>query len=275
MAKSAKTSNILDAATASRMAGDEALTANSLVGTPTVPFSDVTDLVEQLQSASQSIVFRSFAHSALFQAISICGELFIARSQPAERFDEVNVERLEQRFNLQAGVYNYFKTEAETYAETKYDQAMSFQDMFDYVLKLAPKDPTLHAEDYSEEFLAKLGIPSREAAIQADAEQYAKDLALHTAKVDSLTANKDAVYQAITQAGDCTPDLSVDQYVRMLQKAELKLSDEPLRLWSKRSKIPGALSKMTCIAGDLPIMAKAIKRLRDQYKGDSRVRAFD
>ena len=260
MAKTAKTSNILDTATAARMAGYEALTAKSIVGTPVVPFSDVTDLTEQLHSTSQSIVFRSFAHSALFQAISVCGELFVARSQPAERFDEVAVERLEQRFNVQAGVYNYFRDEAATYAESKYDEVMAFDDMFDFVLKLVPKDPTANAEDYTEEFLAKLGIPSREAAIQADAEQYAKDLALHTAKVDTLSANKDAVRQAISQAGSCTPDLTVDQYVRMLQKAELKLSDAPLRLWAKRDKIPGALSKMACIAGDLPIMAKAINK---------------
>lgn len=272
MAKNAKNTNVLDAKIERRMESDDNARANTAIGEATVPHSTLTDLTEQLSPASQSIVFRSFAHSALFQAISLCGDLFVARSQP--QLDELAIERLERRFHLNAGVYNYFREEAATYAESKYDEVMSFDAMFDYVLAAAPKDPTRDPAQYDAAFLASVGLTAQQA-MEADAEQYAKDLALFTRRADSLKDARVWVQQAIDGVGACTGDLPVATAYRMLQKAELKLADEPVRLWPKRNVIPGAFAKMACITADLPKLAMAIKRLRDAYKGDDRVRFDD
>ena len=272
MSKTKNNSNVLDRKTEARMISDENAKANTAIGEANVPFSTLTDVTEQLSPASQSIVFRSFAHSAQFQAISLAGDLFVARSQPV--IDELAVERLERRFNLQAGVYNYFREEAATYAESKYDEVMAFDQMYDYVLASAPKDPTRDPSQYDPAFLKSIGLTA-EQAMESDAEQYAKDLATFKLRADSLASNRAWVQQAIDGVGACTPDLPVGAAYRMLQKAELKLADEPVRLWPKRNVIPGAFAKMACITGDLPKLAMAIKRLRDAYKGDDRVRFDD
>ena len=248
---------------------NDATAANSLVGEPVLPFSTITDVTEQLSTASQSIAFRSLAHSALFQAITAVGDLLVASTLPNP--DELAIKRLERRAHDQAGVYHYFREEAATYAESKYDEVMSFDDMFDYVCVAAPKPNLGAVEDYDPTLLKAVGLTVQQA-MEADAAQDAKDLANFETKAETLKSSKSSVLNTIAGVGSCTPDLPVAAVYRMLQKVELKLSDEPVRLWARRNKIPGAMAKMACITADLPAVSKAIKKIRDAYKGDSAVR---
>lgn len=272
MAKTAKNSNTLSDAEQRRIDSDDNARNNTAVGDPIVPFSTLTDVTDELNSVSQSIVFRSFAHSALFQAISLAGDLLVARSQPQQ--DELNIERLERRFHQQAGIYNFFKDEAATYAESKYEEVMDLGAMFDYVVAVAPKDPTRDLDQYDAAFLKSIGL-TVEQAVEADKLEHAKAMATFQTRVEHLTDSRIWVQQAIESVGACTPDLPAGSAYRMLQKAELKLADEPARIWPRRDKIPGAFGRMAVITADLPKVAGAIKRLRDAFKGDSRVNIDD
>lgn len=273
MAKSAKTSNILSAAIAERMADDARVANNTNVGDAILPISYITDMADELFKDTRLVLLKSVANSALFQAISLYGDLLVARSQPDGKFDELNVERLERRFHTQAGIYNYFQQDSNTEATTAYDEPMDFDSAFGFVLAMSPKDLSANDDNYDATFLKGIGM-TVETAKALDAEQYAKDLALFNTKSDHLKHNKSECQATIHGVDACTPDLLVEQVYRILQKVDLKIAAEIERLYKYRAKMkPGeAFSKMTTLQGDLPKIKNAIEKIRRDYKGDSRVR---
>lgn len=271
MAKTAKTSNILSAAIAERMADDARVANNTQVGDAILPISYITDIAEDLFKDTRLVLIKSIANSALFQAISLYGDLLVARSQPDGKFDELNVERLERRFHTQAGIYNYFKIEADTEATTAYDEPMDFDSAYGFVLAMSPKDLTGDDANYDVDFLKSIGL-TIDMAKELDAEQYAKDLALFNTKTDHLKHNKSACRADVEGVDACTPDLLVEQVYRILQKVDTKMSAEVQRLYKSRAKNPQAFSKMSVITGDMPKIHRALEKIRKDYKGDSRVR---
>jgi hypothetical protein len=278
MAKNMKisASNTLSVAIRNRMEDDEIATNNTLVGEAVLPISYITDIAEELFKDTRLVLIKSIANSALFQAINIYGDLLVARSQPPSKFDELNVARLENRFHAQAGIYNYFKQDANTEGSSGYDEPMDFGAAFGFVLAMAPKDLTLDDDNYDEGFLKGIGM-TVEKAKELDAEQYAKDLATFSTKTDHLKHNKAACLATIEGVDAATPDLLVEQIYRILQKVDLKIAGEIERLYKYRAKMKRgeAFSKMTVLQGDLPKIQKAIEKLRREYKGDSRVRFDD
>lgn len=265
--------NTLSAAIAERMTDDARVTNNSNVGDAVLPISYITDMAEELFKDTRLVLIKSVANSALFQAISLYGDLLTARTQPDGKFDELNVARLEQRFHTQAGIYNYFKQDANTEATSAYDEPMDFESAFGFVLAMAPKDLSANDDNYDATFLKGIGMTVETAKV-LDAEQYAKDLATFTTKTDNLKYNKSECLATIEGVDATTPDLLVEQIYRILQKVDLKIAAEIERLYKFRAKMkPGeAFSKMTTLQGDLPKVQKAIDKLRKDYKGDSRVR---
>lgn len=251
---------------------DQVLGRNSLMGDAVVPFDTITNLTDDLSSAGQSIAFRSLANSALFQAINAFADYNAALLDPNS--DDLRTQSLKQRAYRNGQVYAYFQAEAATHAETRYDIAMDFADMFDFICKTAPKLPADTDENYDAKFLKSIGL-TKAQAIQIDAVQHELELALFQTRVDTITASRTSLQQDIEGVDIGTPDIPAGTAYKMLQKLDLKFSNELLRLYAKRAKIPGAMSKMVCITGDMPLIAKAIKALKNQFKGDDRVRFED
>lgn len=246
-------------------------TSSSMLGEATVDFEVLSNVVSQLSTAGQSIALRSIANSALFQAINSIADYNSYITKPAH--DELQAERLKQRAFRNAQLANYFGDESQTFGESQYDRAMSFDDMVAFCITAAPKAPDTAEDNYDAKFLKSVGL-TKAQAIEADIEQHEKDLALFVTKAETIKTSKAAIYQTLLGAGAGTPDLPVAVAYRALQKIEVKLSDEPVRLWKLRNKIPGALAKMVCLTADLPVVTKAIKKIYDDFKGDDRVR-FD
>lgn len=251
---------------------NETLANNSLLGEATADFDCITDVTSKLSSASLSIALRSLANSALFQAINTFADynLYITKLN----HDELQAKRLRDRAFRNAQTYNYFAEEALTFAESQYDRAMDFNDMVAFCITAAPRAPDTAEDNYDEKFLKAIGL-TKQQAIEADIEQHQKELATFATKAETINSSRATLLNDITGAGVGTPDIPVIVLYKMLQKIEVKLSDEPIRLWKLRNKIPGALAKMTTITADLPVVSAAIKKLRNAYKGDDRVRFDD
>jgi hypothetical protein len=246
---------------------NEALQENSIVGDVLIPVGTLADVIDELSTVGENIARRAFANSALFQAIAAAGDWFILLSNP--NHDEIKAKRLEQRAERNAQIYAYFATDLETFAESEYDKAMSVEDMFDFVLKAAPRKTD--DADYSPEILEAIGITEAEARA-ADAEQLSRDLALFKTKVETLSTLRDAVVEYVKQTGGTAcPELPVTTVYGMLVKCENKLGKAKQRLWANRNRFSGALAQMTLINDDIKKLNTSIKRMRREYAGDSRV----
>ena len=248
---------------------NEILSANSIVGDPVMPFSDITDVIESLQdNASKSIAFRAVANSALYGAISTYGLVLVASAK--KPVDELEIRRLEKRATEQAGLYNYFRTEAHTLASDSYEEAMDFKAMFDLVVRNAPIKQLGELDSYNAELLAQMGL-TVEVAMQIDADADAKALALFQTKAETLEGAKDSVARFIENTGACTPDLPVTQVYKIFQKIEKKLCDEPARIYKYRAFIQDWMSRSLAVTADMPVVRKALQKVYNDYKGDSRV----
>lgn len=248
---------------------DQVLGRNSLMGDAVVPFDTITNLTDRLSTAGQSIAFRSLANSALFQAINAFADYNAVIVAPD--YDELKAQSLKQRAFRNGQVFAYFSAEAATHAETKYDIAMDFDDMFDFVVKAAPKLLADTDENYDTKFLKAIGL-TKAQAITIDIEQHNIDMALFVTRVETIKTSRASLQYDIEGVDAGTPDIPAGTAYKMLQKLEDKFSAELLRLYAKRAKIPGAMSKMVCINADVPLVNNAIKALRNQFKGDDRVR---